>query len=62
MVRLVILILFIALCSWAYHSFAPENFTKEGIEAAIKKEKTINAVQQGREKRYQEAEDVMNKY
>jgi len=62
MVRLIILILVVAIGSWAYHSFAPESFTKESMEEAIKKEKTINTVQQSREKRFKEAEDVMNSY
>ena len=62
MIRLVILILFVALGVWCFQSFAPETFTKENMENTIKKEKTINAVQTQRAKRFQEAEDVMNKY
>lgn len=62
MVRLIILILVIALGVWCYQTIAPESFTKENMENAIKKEKTINTVQTQRAKRYQEAEEVMNKY
>ncbi len=62
MVRLVILILFIALGVWAFQSFSPEQFTKENMENTIKKEKTINAVQTQRANRNREAEEIMNRY
>ncbi len=62
MIRLVILILFVALGVWAFQAFAPEQFTKENMENTIKKEKTINAVQTQRAHRYKEAEEVMNSY
>ena len=62
MVRLIILILIIAVGVWGYQKIDPSTFTKENVEEAIKKEKTINTVQQQREKRRQEAEDVMNKF
>ena len=60
MVRFLLLIICVAIGVWTYQSFAPESLTKDNIEATIKKEKTINAVQQAREKRYKEAEEAMN--
>lgn len=58
-VRLVLLILIILTGAWCYENINIEDFTKENITEQIKKEKTINAVQQGRERRYQEAERAM---
>ncbi len=55
-----ILIVFVAVSCW--HNFKPESFTKENIEATIKKEKTVNAVQKGREQRRLEAEKVMEQF
>ena len=62
MVRLLILIICIAIGVWGYQSFAPEFFSKENMEEAIKKEKTINTVQREREKRQKEAEEIMNNF
>lgn len=58
-VRLIFLILIVMLFSWGYQNLKPDDFTKENITEQIKKEKTINAVQTAREKRYQEAERAM---
>lgn len=57
--KLVFLVLLIAGFSWCYNNLSIEDFTKENITEQIKKEKTINAVQKAREKRYQEAERAM---
>lgn len=62
MVRLILLILIVALGCWGWQNFNPEDFTKENIEAKMKEEKTINAVQQGREKRRLEAEKIMDQF
>lgn len=58
-VRLIILILIVLTFSWCYQNIDINDFTKENITTQIQKEKTINAVQQGRQKRYQEAERAM---
>lgn len=62
MVRFIGLILIVFLSVAAWHSFKPESFTKENIEETIKKEKTVNAVQKGREQRRLEAEKVMEQF
>lgn len=62
MVRLILLILIVALGCWGWQNFKPEDFSKENIEAKVKQEKTINAVQQGRENRRLEAEKVMDQF
>ena len=61
-VRLIILILIILTFSWGYQNINIKDLTKENITEQIKKEKTINAVQQGREKRYQETERAMQAF
>ncbi len=61
-VKLIFLIVFILSFSWCYQNINIEDFTKENITEQIKKEKTINTVQQTREKRYQEAERAMNAF
>ena len=58
-VRLIFLILIVMLFSWGYQNLKPDDFTNENSTEQIKKEKTINAVQTAREKRYQEAERAM---
>lgn len=58
-VRLIFLIIIVLTCSWCYENLSIEDFTQENITEQIKKEKTINAVQRGREKRYEEAERAM---
>lgn len=55
-----IIVIFIGV--WIVSSVKPEAFTKENMEAQIKKEKTINAVQAGREKRREEARKIMEQY
>lgn len=62
MLKFVLLVLVIALGVWGYQNFNPQDFTKENVEAKIKQEKTINAVQQGRENRRLEAEKVMDQF
>ncbi len=59
--KLIFLVILIATFSWCYNNINIEDFTKENITEQIKKEKTINAVQAGRAKRYQEAQDVLDK-
>ena len=58
-VRLIFLILIVMLFSWGYQNLKSDNVTKKTITEQINKEKTINAVQTAREKRYQEAERAM---
>ncbi len=62
MVRLIGLILIIAFGAYMWNNFKPESFSKENIEATIKKEKTVNTVQKTREKRRLEAEKVMEQF
>ncbi len=62
MIRLILLILIVALGCWGWQNFKPEAFTKENIEAKVKQEKTINAVQKGREFHRLEAEKVMDQF
>lgn len=62
LVRFVILVVLIVLGVYVWQNFNPADFSKENIETQIKKEKTINAVQQGREKQRQEAQDAINKF
>lgn len=62
LIRFIFLVLIIALISWGWVNLNPENFSKEKIEETIKKEKTINTVQQGREQRRLEAEKVMEQF
>lgn len=62
MVRFILLILIVAVGCWGWQNFTPEPFKKENIEATMQKEKTINAVQQGRENRRLEAEKVMEQF
>lgn len=61
-IRFVCMILVIAIGVWGWQTFKPEDFTKDNIEATIKKEKTINTVQRGREQRRLEAEKVMDQF
>jgi len=60
--RFIGLILLVFVGVWIFHTISPESFTKENMEATIKKEKTINAVQQGRERRREEAQRIMEQY
>ena len=62
MVRFIFLILIVAAGCWGWQNFSPEAFNKDNIEATMQKEKTINAVQQGREHRRLEAEKVMEQF
>lgn len=62
MVRFILLILIVAVGCWGWQNFTPESFRKDNIEATMQKEKTINAVQQGRENRRLEAEKVMEQF
>lgn len=61
-IRFVLLVLVIGFGVWCFNTFAPEDFTKENMEATIKKEKTIQAVQQGRERRRYEEQRVMDQF
>jgi Tfp pilus assembly protein PilO len=60
--RMLFLILIIASIVGLYHTFNLDDFTKENMEATIKKEKTIQAVQQGRERRRYEEQRVMDQF
>ena len=62
LVRFVILVLVVAIGCWGYQVFNPNAFTKENMTEQIKKEKTINTVQRGREQRRLEAEKVMDQF
>ncbi|MBR6099117.1 hypothetical protein IKP85_05155 [bacterium] len=61
-VRFLILILVVFIGVWLTNTFNPALFTKENMEETFKKEKTINAVQKGREQRRLEAEKVMDQF
>lgn len=60
--KIVFLVILIFTFSWCYNNIDIKDFTKENITEQIKKEKTINTVQNAREKRYQEAERAMQNY
>lgn len=62
MVRLIFLVIFVFLYSLSYQFFTEHTINKETITEEIKKEKTINAVQQARQRRYEEAERAMQGY
>lgn len=59
MVRLILLVMFVFLYSLTYQSISEKTISKESITQEIQKEKTINAVQQARKKRYEEAQRAM---
>lgn len=59
MVRLVFLVILVFLFSLTYQSVSEKTISKESITQEIQKEKTINAVQQARKKRYEDAERAM---
>ncbi len=58
--KIIFLVVLIFSFSWCYNNINIEDFTKENITEQIKKEKTINTVQKTREKRYQEAQKVLD--
>lgn len=60
--RLIFLILIVAGGCWCWQNINPEDFTRENIEAKLKQEKTINSVQQTREKHRLEAEKIMDQF
>jgi hypothetical protein len=62
MVRLACLFLIILIGTGLWHWIDPAQFTKENMEEAIKKEKTINTVQREREKRRLEADKIMDQF
>ena len=62
MVRLIFLVIFVFIYSLSYQFFSEHTFNKDTITEEIKKEKTINAVQQARQRRYEEAERAMQGY
>lgn len=59
MVRLIFLVILVFLFSLTYQSVSEKTISKESITQEIQKEKTINAVQQARKKRYEDAERAM---
>ncbi len=59
MVRLIFLVIFVFIFSLTYQFFSEHTITKESVTQEIQKEKTINAVQQARKKRYDAAERAM---
>jgi hypothetical protein len=62
MFRFIFLVLLVFITVWGINVYNPQAFTKDNMEATIKKEKTINAVQRAREKRRLEAEKIMEQY
>ena len=58
--KIIFLVVLIFSFSWCYNNINIEDFTKENITEQIKKEKTINTVQKTLEKRYQEAQKVLD--
>ncbi len=62
MVRLIFLVIFVFIYSLSYQFFSEHTINKDTITEEIKKEKTINAVQQARQRRYEEAERAMQGY
>lgn len=62
MVRLIFLVIIVFIYSLSYQFVNEHTITKENITQEIQKEKTINAVQQVRQKRYEAAERAMQGY
>ena len=62
MVRLIFLVIIVFIYSLSYLFVNEHTITKESITQEIQKEKTINAVQQARQKRYEAAERAMQGY
>ncbi|MBS5803210.1 MAG: hypothetical protein KIC80_09395 [Brachyspira sp.] len=62
MVRLIFLVIIVFIYSLSYQFVNEHTITKENITQEIQKEKTINAVQQARQKRYEAAERAMQGY
>lgn len=62
MVRLIFLVIIVFIYSLSYQFVNEHTITKENITQEIQKEKTINAVQQASQKRYEAAERAMQGY
>lgn len=62
LIRFILLVLIIAGGIAVYDTFNPHDMTKESMQEAFKKEKTINTVQKTREKRRLEAEKIMDQF
>ena len=62
MVRLIFLVIIVFIYSLSYQFVNEHTITKESITQEIQKEKTITAVQQARQKRYEAAERAMQGY
>lgn len=62
MVRLIFLVIIVFIYSLSYQFVNEHTITKESITQEIQKEKTINAVQQARQKRYEAEERAMQGY
>ena len=62
MVRLIFLVIIVFIYSLSYQFVNEHTITKESITQEIQKEKTINDVQQARQKRYEAAERAMQGY
>lgn len=62
MVRLIFLVIIVFIYSLSYQFVNEHTITKENITQEIQKEKTINAVQQARQKRDEAAERAMQGY
>lgn len=62
MVRLIFLVIIVFIYSLSYQFVNEHTITKENITQEIQKEKTINAVQQARQKCYEAAERAMQGY
>ena len=62
MVRLIFLVIIVFIYSLSYQFVNEHTITKESITQERQKEKSINAVQQARQKRYEAAERAMQGY
>lgn len=62
LVRFILLVLIVAGSVAVVDAFNPHDLSKEGLVEKIKKEKTINTVQKGREQRRLEAEKVLDQF
>lgn len=60
--RFIIMVILIALGVYLWQNFNPADFSKENIEAKIKKEKTINTVQKAREKQREAEQRAIDKF
>lgn len=60
--RFIILVLLIACGVYVWQNFDLANFSKENIEAKLKQDKTIQTVQQTREKQREAEQKAIDKF